>query len=488
MSSAERSNRGPWELLDSVRRFFAVEVWRPALAELPRKKAALYRVGRILYSTVRGFWEDRLTFRAAALTYYSILSIVPFLAFAFAVLKGFGAYDTFFKNVVSPYVEENFAENPALERAISQVFAFVAKTDVSGLGATGLLLLAYSSVGLLGTVESVLNELWGFTKSRSFFRRMTDYITLLVITPLLVLVAVTFGTAAQSSSVVIFLREKLELGPVIDFMLRFTSLAGACLAMTALFIIMPYGRVRRLSALLGGVVAGLLWQIALILHVDLQVGVAKYNALYSGFGALPIFLVWVYVSWLMVLLGAELAASHQNEQVLRQRLRARDINQAMKEALALTIMARAARAFVDGAERPSAATVAAELGAPPQTTSEIVDALVDAGLLATTAGEEQPTFLPAKDVDAVRVNDVLATLRHHTQCPPMPTRSTAVMIDASVRDVLDGLAEATRAAGHNITLRALAVRIRPPEEAVPAERVAEEPPAQERSEGPDDAR
>ena len=261
-SDAKSSWWRPRAWLASAERMFGTDVWKPRLEELPRGKALFYRASRIAYSTVTGYHEDRLPFRAAALTYYTILSIVPFLAFAFAVLKGFGAYGTFVRNVVEPYVRENFGGNPALTRAVNQVLGFVTKTDVSGLGITGLVFLAYTSVNLLVMIEIVLNELWGFGRSRSWLRRVTDYVTLVVVTPMLVLVAVTFGAAAQSSQLAVFLRERLGLGSVIDFLLRFTSFLGACVAVTALLLIMPNGKVRTTSALIGGLVGGVLWQVA----------------------------------------------------------------------------------------------------------------------------------------------------------------------------------------------------------------------------------
>ena len=372
------------------------------------------------------------------------------------MLKGFGAYETFVAEVVEPYVAQNFAGNPTLERAIDQVFTFVAETNVSGLGISGLLFLTYTSVSLLATIEAVLNELWCFEKGRGIFRRVTDYVTLVVITPILVLVAVTFGAAAQSSSLVLFLRHQLALGPVIDVMLRSTSVLGACLAMTALFLIMPNGRVRPISALIGGTISGVLWQGALILHVDLQVGVARYNALYSGFGALPIFLVWVYISWLAVLLGAEVAAGHQNEQTLRQRLRAREVDQALEEALGIAVMARATRSIVDQSPRPSVATLAADLGAPPQVITKIVQALSAGGFLVAVKSKREDTFIAAKDIDAVRVRDVLAALRHRTHRVDS-TPEIEREVDPAVTGLLQELDTAAgEAAPSGLTLRELA--------------------------------
>lgn len=149
-------------------------------------------------------------------------------------------------------------------------------------------------------------------------------------------------------------------------------------------------------------------------------------------------------------------------------MRARDIDQAIREALALTVVARAARALLDGEPRPSAASVGAELGAPPQITAETAELLVAAGLLASALDDDEPTYLPARDVDKVRVADVLAVLRHRSHPPDGPP-PVEVQIDAGVRDVLDGLARAERRDDHNLTVRELAERTAPPKDLVPAE-------------------
>jgi membrane protein len=401
--------------IDHLRAFFSARIWDARPAELPRAKAALFRVSRLGYSTVRGFLDNQLTVRAAALTYYSILSVVPFLAFAFAVLKGFGAYRTFIDEIVRPYLADTFGANPALHQATERILEFVERTDVSRLGALGLVVLVYTSVSLVSSIEVALNDVFGAKTTRPFLRQITDYVTLLVTTPILVFAAATMSTAAQSSSVIVFLREQLRLGPAIDFALGFTPVAVVCLALFAMYTILPNVRVRPLSALLGAAVAALGWQGGLVLHVQLQMGVAKYNALYSVLSALPIFLVWSYVSWLIVLVGAEIAASHQNEQIVRQRLRGKRADQALKETLAVAAAAQIARDFLAGGPRRSAAELAALLEVPPPVVEEILEALVRAGLLVRAAVAQHVGYVPGRDLDDIRASDLRDALRREPQ-------------------------------------------------------------------------
>jgi membrane protein len=358
------------------------------------------------------------------------------------------------RRLVQPYVKQHLAENAALAEAVDKVFGFVGATNVSGLGVVGLVFLGYSALSLLASVESVLNDIWDVQRGRRLFRRFTDYVTMAVTTPLLVLAAVTLGTAAQSSGLVGVLRHRLGLGGIIDLGLRFTSLAGTCLAMTAVMLVMPNTHVRAASGLIGGVTAAILWQLALALEVHLQVGVANYNALYSGFAALPVFLVWVYASWLTVLVGAEVAASYQNEQRATQRRRARRANDAVREAVGLAVAVRLARVFQEGAPRPSTADLAADLAAPLPLVEQAADRLARSGILVATQAGDEHVFALGQAPHHVTAWDVITTLRGAGGAGGRDLE-VQLQLDPRVLDVLEGLARAASESRSNLTLAAL---------------------------------
>ncbi len=458
-------------LLERLRAFFRVRIWAARASDLHGGKALLYRTSRVVYSTLQGFFANRITVRAAALTYYSVLSIVPFLAFAFAILKGFGAYGSFIDKTVRPYLHDTFGDNPALLGAIERILDFVHRTDFSTLGALGLLALVYTSVSLLSSVEDTLNEIWGARTKRTMLRQVTDYVTLLVTTPLLILAAGTAATAAQSSSVVRFLREVSGIGDVIDFLLRFTSVAVVGVAFFALYLILPNVRTRRLSCALGAVVAAVLWQVALVLYVQLQVGVSSYNALYSVLSALPIFLVWTYVSWLVVLVGAQVAASHQNERIVRQRLRARQADQALRETLAVVLAAHVAREFLRGGPWRAQARLAELTDLPALAIEETLEALVRAGVLARADVSGEQGYLPGRDLDAIHLSDLRDALRRE----PQAERARAELegrLGPELRRVLLAAEEERRRSPQNLSLRALAGMVEDVAEPRPAEAAA----------------
>jgi membrane protein len=444
--------RHPIERLHS---FFAEQIWTVSTANLRRGKALLYRASRVGYSTVMGFVDNRLTVRAAALTYFSVLSVVPFLAFAFAVLKGFGAYASFIDGRVRPYLQETFGGNPALLGAIERILQFVDRTDVSKLGAVGLLILVYTSVSLLSSVEQTLNEIWGAKTTRTFLRQLTDYVTLLVTTPLLILVATTFLTAAQNSDAVLFLRHTLALGQVIDFLLRLTSLVAVGVALLAIYAILPNVHVRPTSALLGAAVGAVLWHGALLLYVQFQMGVSSYNALYSVLSAVPIFLVWTYISWLIVLAGAQVAASHQSEQAVRQRFHARRVDQALKETLAVVATAHIARDFLSGRPLRGEAALAELVRMPVLTIEEILAALVRAGLLARTSSGPEVGYVPARDLDAIRLTDLQDAVRLEGQADQIRA-DLERQVGPELGQLLRSAEEQRRMSPQNLTLRQLA--------------------------------
>jgi membrane protein len=438
-----------------VRSFFSAGIWRVHLADLPRPRAAAYKASRLAYSTVRGFFDNRLMVRAAALTYFTVLSVVPFLAFAFSVLKGFGAYQSFIDGTVRPWLADNFAPNPALHGAIDKILTFVDQTDVSRLGTLALLFLVYTSVTLIASVEEALNDVFGAKTSRSFLRQLTDYTTLLVTSPILLVVATTLSTAAQSSRFVVFLRERLALGPLIDFVVGVTPVVVVGLAFFAIYVILPNVRIRPASALVGAAVAALLWQGALVLHVKSQMGVARYNALYSGLGAVPIFLVWTYVSWIVVLVGAQLAASHQNEQVARQRFRMRSADQALKEMLAVALGAVITRDFLAGGPRESAGALAERLEVPPPVVEEVLDALVRAGLVARAVFGRDLAYVPGGDVDRIRSDDLRQAVRRQPDADDLRD-AVARRLGPALQRVLRSADEERGPREERLTLRELA--------------------------------
>lgn len=444
-------------LVQRTERFFTTKVWLIDPGVLSRPRAFGYHVARVLYAGARTFFERDLPTRAAALTYYTVLSLVPFLAFAFAMVKGLGAYDQLVDKLILPRLHATFADNPQLIDAIDRVFAFVAGTEVTSLGVIGAAMLAYTSIGLMRNVGSGLNALWG-APDKPLLKAVTDYVAIIVLAPLALLVAGSLIAAATASSAtaMTYLRDSLRLGFLIEGIMSLAPLLVAVLGLFLVYLILPNVKVRARSALVGAAVGGALWFGAHLLHVRSQMGVAGYNALYAGFSALPIFLVWVYVSWLTVLIGGGVAAAHQNTRLLVQQMRARGADERMREALAVNVMALLGRSFVHKAPRWTRETLAEKLNVSDQLIDEVLCSLELAGLAAKVSAAAQNTWVIGHDLDAIHVHDIVEAVAHRP-CTAQVSVSLTEGLDPTIRAVLEKLDRELAASRHNLGLRELIV-------------------------------
>lgn len=464
----------------SVHAFLTRELWARDFSTLPAFRRRAYGVARVVHLTLANFVKNRCTWRAAALTYITVLSLVPMLAFAFSVAKGLGAYEQLERETIVPFLDATFGEagvpagdlaNPGSEgadaqgaavaeggaevrRAIDTVLDFVKRTDVSRLGALGFLLVLYTVVKLLGAIELSFNDIWGVRKARSLPRKIADYFSTVVMVPLL-LVA---GTAVLNLARTGYLDGEGASGPGSALWRDISSLTLVWIGFALSYVLMPNTRTRITSAVVGGVVGGSFWQLFQWAHLELQLGVANYNAIYSTFAALPIFLFWVHSSWMTVLLGAEAASAHQNQARHGQLVRSRDYDLAQKELLALRLVARVTRAFLDGEPPRGTVELADELGCPERTLEEVQAALEEAGLTALTdADADAAPIVLTVDPGIVRIQDVLDGLKGSSIGEREAAEDADVVdLDARVERAF-GAFRCERAAGPaNLTLRDLA--------------------------------
>jgi membrane protein len=445
--------------LQQAQTFFERDVWEARIDRLPARRALGYRAARLLYRAVEGLIvSDMLHVRAAALTYYTVLSLVPLLAFGFALLKGFGVYDALVQDTIKPYALETFAGNPSLQDAVSRVLDFVGTTDVTSLGFVGLALLLWAATRLLHNIEVVFNEIWEAPRARGPIQRLAHYVAIIVVVPVCLTLAAVFGTLAQSLAVLRWLQDRLSLGVALEWA---TATLGPPLivfaALVFLYRVMPNTKVRPRAALLGAAIGSLMWYAALIVHVRFQVGVARFNALYAGFAALPIFLVWMHVSWLVVMVGASLGATHQHERSSTQHRRAARANPALREALCVSALIEITRAFLAGAPPPGLCALGDELDAPEPLLHDLLQRAAAAGLVVETSSDDEadPHFTLARPPEGIHVKDVLDALRGSAS-----EESRALGhergVDPQAAELLGRFDQELGRSPHNRTLRELA--------------------------------
>lgn len=440
-----------------VYEFARRDIWLLEIEALPTLRALLTRLSRILLLTGRGFWRDRAPQQAAALTYRTIFSLPPVLAFAFAIAKGFNLYGTLKERTLDPFLDSTFGprgseRSSQLREAVDQIFVYVEKTDLRALGGFALAFVLYSVVGLLGSVEGALNGIWGVRRSRTLMRRVSDYLAIVIVAPIFLLTAAGLTTFLQGREI------PLAIGGA---SVKLLPLLAVWFGLGFVYLTLPNTRVRVASAILGGVVGGTIWQGVQVLHLTGQLELARYNSIYSSFAAIPMLLLWIYLSWSVFLTGAELAFAHQNVRLFTSIQRTGKIDQAFRERLAPRMAVRVAAAFLEGRPAPAATTLAGELGVAPRLVSQVLDALVEAQLLARAQSEREDGYLPARDPDAITVLDVLEALRHEPGAGRVPVVGR---LDERVDRVLDALHAEGRRSLSNHTLRELAVTRAEPEE------------------------
>lgn len=438
--------------------FFRDDLWRSDPDTMGWPMGPTYRVLRVVQLAVSGVLANRATFTASALTYTTVLSLVPLLAFAFAVAKGVGAFDRLRSDVILPFVATNLGGNggeipPAVQTlrgAIDSVLDLVSHTDVSSLGLVGFAILSFAVIRVLSNVEDALNLVWGVRRARSPIRRVSDYLSLAVVSPILLLIAVSVTTAAQNSAVVEFLRSQPSGPTLVDGVFGLAPFLAVWIGFTLLYLVLPNTRVSILSSIIGGLVGGTLWQMAQIGHVRFQAGMASYNAIYSSFAALPIFLVWIYVSWVTVLLGGEVAHAHQIVGLHRKVVLFHPTTQRQRESLALRAMLRIAQRFRDGEGPWEVPDLANALGVAPISLHETLDDLQEAMLVALGREGREHTVLLGRDAGRIRVSDILTALRNGKADPQEAEDTEDVVAGA-----LDRMDQATADSSANASLEEL---------------------------------
>ena len=301
-------------MIRNILQFITTDIWRIRLKDIPRARSFFLKLLRIIILAVRGFDEDRCQLRASALTFYSLLSIVPVVAIIFGIAKGFGFQEGLEKELL-----DKFSEHQAVLVQVMEFAKSLLETTKGGLIAgIGLAVLFWTVIKVLGSIENSFNNVWGVKKSRPWSRKFTDYMSVLLIAPILFILSSSLMVFITSQ--VTFITEKFALlgyfSSLIFFLLKLLPYCIVWILFTFIYIFMPNTKVRFTSGLVGGIVAGTIYQLVQWGYIAFQVGVAKYNAIYGSFAALPLFLVWLQLSWLVVLFGAEICFSHQNVDTL----------------------------------------------------------------------------------------------------------------------------------------------------------------------------
>jgi len=388
-----------------VRRFLKEGLW----SEEPASRWIVARAVSLLQFTImtaEGFVRDRLLLHASALTYFTMISLIPIFAIAVSITAAIGIDSNF----ADALVEKLAAGAPGLQESI---VAQIKAADFKALGGIGAAIVFVLTVLGLSNVEGAFNSICGVKKHRNWGRRFPDYLAILVVVPLLA-TGLSLATGLQSEWLVQRLLEYEVFSLVYEMGLRYLPWLTLTGSFALMFWFLPNTSVRFSSAALGGAVSAMLVLIAQDIYLGYSVGAARANALFGAFAQLPLLFVWIYVFWAIVLFGAELAFAHQNLASYRRELRGSSAFPAEREAIALRAALLVARAFAFDESTPAetADSLAARLGAPIRIVREVLGQLEAAGILSRR-GESavEETFQLGQPSSRIRVIDVLSALR-----------------------------------------------------------------------------
>ena len=395
--------------LSDIVQFLNTDIWRLQAHKLAPRRSFWIRQLRIILLAIRRFNLDKCELRASALTFYSLLSIVPVVALAFAVAKGFGVE----KILGEQLIAKMQGQEDVAERIIAFSQSMLENTRGGALAGVGIVLLFWTVIKVLGNIEKSFNDIWGVKTPRTMGRKLADYLSVMMICPVLIILAsgATVLVTTQVTSMVERLSFLGYLGNVLLWLLEVLPYAVIWLVFTFIYVFMPNTKVQLKSALCGGILAGTIYQVVQLIYITFQIGVSSYGAIYGSFAALPLFLVWLQMSWLIVLLGAEISFAHQNVATYEFEQDCLRASHSFKRMIALAVASLCVKNFLRAEKPLTAEDFSRELEVPIRLVRAVLSDLTEARLLSEVYQDHQGVaYQPACDTHRFTIAGVIERL------------------------------------------------------------------------------
>lgn len=381
-------------------------VWDRRDEALPPWKSRGLRAVRTVISVARDLARGQLTLRAMGLVYTTLLSIVPLLALSFSVLKAFGVYNQLqpiLLNFLAPLGEKG-------DEVADRIMQFIDNMNIGVLGGLGLVLLVYTSISLMQKIEEAFNYIWHIPAARRISERFSRYLSVLLIGPILMFSAMGLTATVMNIETVQELLAIDVLSQAVELITRLMPYLLVVMAFTFIYLFIPNTRVRFLPALAGGAAGGIAWQTAGWAFAIFVAASNKYSAIYSGLAIMVLFMIWLYLSWLILMFGASVSFYVQHPEYLYSRGGEPRLSNRLRERLALSVASLVAGRFLSGERPPSIADFTRLLGVPMHVLQTVIDAL-EARQIVVQGAEDPPVYLPGRDPSLISVTHVLETVR-----------------------------------------------------------------------------
>ena len=393
--------------INQIKTFLMEDIWRVTDDEVSKKRGMIYNTIKIATLSVREFVQGRVVNKASALTYNTLLAIIPILAILFAIARGFG-----FSNLLEDQFRSGL-EGQAFtaETILSFIDSYLSHTKSGVFIGVGLIMLFYTVLILTYNMESTFNSIWQVKKPRSLYRKITDYFSMLLLLPLLILLS--SGISIFMSTFMKNFEEFALLAPIIKFLVRLTPFVLTWGMFTALYIFMPNTKVKFKYAIVPGVLAGSAFQIFQYIYIGSQIWVSRYNAIYGSFAAIPMFLLWTQISWSICLYGAQLCYVAQNIRNFSFSKETENISRRYHDFLCILIMSLICKRFQTDEIPYTAESLSDEHKIPIRLTTTILYELQDLHMVYETPVEgedEEMGYLPSVDINRMNVGMLLNRL------------------------------------------------------------------------------
>ncbi len=381
---------------NQVLRFFTTDIWRITQNEISPIKWLLVEIMKKVMLAVRFFTAKRVLSKASALTYSTLLAIVPILAVVFAIARGFG-----YNKYIEVWFRKAFESQPQVaDVIIGFVNSYLVHTQSGVFLGIGLLFMLYTVLMLVSNVEDAFNEIWQVKTPRSIFRTFTDYLAMFFVFP--IIIVITSGISIFMAAIADSMPDFLLLGPTFRLLIDLIPYVLMSAMFVALYIFMPNTHVKISSAIIPGVLAGIAMQGLQTVYIYSQIFLSSYNAIYGSFAALPLFMLWLQISWTICLFGAELCYTNQNLDYYDFDAQTGEISHRYRIMLSAMLMSHICRRFANGQKALSALELREITTIPIRFVNDLLYDLKDAGLLVEISNDEkseESRFMPAEDLD-----------------------------------------------------------------------------------------
>ncbi len=392
------------EKIKKLWKFISYDIWRVTESEVSKRTFSLYNIIKTTYITIEKFNGQRINSKAAALTYNTLLALIPILALLFAIARGFG-----FVNIIQSQLFENLGiDNQSLETLFKLADDYISNAKGGVFVGIGIVMLLWTIIKLLNNIEITFNQIWQIKKGRSMYRKITDYFSMLLLTPIFLILS--SGTSIFITSIAEQIENFTLLAPFSKFIIRMVPFFITWLMFTGLYLYMPNTKVKFKPALVAGILSGTIFQFFQFLYISGQIWVTKYNAIYGGFAAIPLLLLWLQMSWTICLFGAQLSYTSQNIAHFDFDKDTKNVSRRYKDFIAILIMSLISKRFEKNETPYTDKELSLEYKIPLRLTNQTLYHLQEIGMIhevLTDQKSEEVRYLPSIDINKLTIGFLL---------------------------------------------------------------------------------